>query len=305
MDLFKSIQVFQQVVKSGSFTKAADELNISIAMASKHVTFLENHLQVRLLTRTSRRLHLTEVGENYLLESTHALELLEQAAASASIGTIQPKGTLKITLPAWLANDKLANWLHEYRQMYPNVTLALDINNHFVDLIEEGYDLALRATANPAPSLIVRPLIEMPFLMIATPTYLQGASAILEPNDLNHHHTLLPSYTDMEHLTLQRNEEKYELHLQAAATANDTRFLHLLVRNHHGIAFLPESLVEEDLYHGRLQQVLPDWTIDSVTIYAAYINREYLSAKVRTFIDFIQAKIQMDIASHHSKSLVG
>ncbi len=304
MDLLTSIRVFHQVVKSGSFTQAADDLDISTAMASKHVSHLEAHLQARLLTRTSRRLSLTEAGSHYLEESSLALEMLEQAGRTASAGAVNPKGTLKITLPAWLANDKLSRWLHDYKQQYPDVTLSLNINNHFVDLIEEGYDLALRATAKPSPSLIVKPLLKMPFFVVATEQYLQQARPITSPLDLAEQHCLLPSYADMEHLQFNQGDEVCTVHVQTGASANDTRFLHLLARNHHGIAFLPESLVEEDLQNGRLQQVLPAWSIPTVTIYAAYINREYLSAKVRTFIDFLNARIQEDVSSQHSQSSV-
>ncbi len=305
MDLFTSIRVFHQVVKSGSFTQAAQELNMSTAMASKHLTHLEARLQARLLTRTSRRLSLTEAGENYLQESNIALEILDSAARTASAGAIQPKGTLKITLPAWLANDKLALWITQYRQQYPDVILSMNINNHFVDLIEEGYDLALRATAKPSPSLIVKPLVSMPFFAVATPEYLQQHPPIATPQDLIHHATLLPSYADMENLDFRRADEISHIHLQAAINANDTRFLHSLARQHNGIAFLPASLVEDDLRHKLLVQVLPEWHIPTVTIYAAYINREYLSAKVRSFIDFLSHKIQAEPPSQSHQSSVG
>lgn len=172
MDTLFSLKVFRQVVQSGSFTRAADQLNISTAMASKHVSHLENTIQAKLLHRNSRNLHLTEAGEEYYRQCSYALDTLDTAAQKAAGGTDTPQGMLRVTMPLWFAGGNMSAWLAEYRQRYPKVTLDLVLDNRHIDLIAEGFDLALRVSKTPSPSLIVKPLAKIEFVLLAAPDYL-------------------------------------------------------------------------------------------------------------------------------------
>lgn len=138
MDTLTSIEVFHQVVKQGSFTKAADALGISIAMTSKHISHLERSLGAKLLHRNSRNLHLTQAGEQYHQESLYALEILHKAAQTATGAAANPQGELKITMPLWFANTKVATWLHEFNERYPKITLNLFLSNQKLDLVAQG-----------------------------------------------------------------------------------------------------------------------------------------------------------------------
>ena len=163
MDTLFSLKVFREVVQQGSFTRAADKLDISIAMASKHVSHLENSIHAKLLHRNSRNLHLTEAGEEYYRQCSYALETLDTAAERAASGTDTPQGLLRITMPQWFANSRMADCFAEYRRRYPEVTLELSLDNRKIDLIADGFDMALRVSSDPQPSLIVKPLTEIRF----------------------------------------------------------------------------------------------------------------------------------------------
>lgn len=291
MDTLFSLKVFRQVVQSGSFTRAAEQLGISTAMASKHVSHLENTVQAKLLHRNSRNLHLTEAGEDYFRQCSYALETLETAARKAANGTDKPQGVLRITMPQWFANSRFCGWLAEYTARYPDVSLELDLSNRQIDLIAEGYDLALRVSNDPHPSLIVKPLAEIEFLLLASPDYLRRKGVPKTPEEAAAHPAVLPSYADMETLEIQhRNGGRSKLSLQSAIRSNSTLMNGGLVRAGIGIGYQPAWCVDDDLASGRLVRLLSEYRIFTGRLYAAYVDRTFLSAKVRSFIDFLSIK---------------
>lgn len=181
MDTLFSLKVFRQVVQSGSFTRAADQLDISTAMASKHVSHLENTIQAKLLHRNSRNLHLTEAGEEYYRQCSYALDTLDTAAQKAAGGADTPQGMLRVTMPLWFAGGNMSAWLAEYRQRYPKVMLDLVLDNRHIDLIAEGFDLALRVSKTPSPSLIVKPLPKSSSSCLPPPTTLPDTAHPIHP----------------------------------------------------------------------------------------------------------------------------
>lgn len=273
MDTLQSLRVFRHVVELGSFTKAADHLDISTAMASKHVHHLEKIIQAKLLNRTSRRISLTDTGRNYYQHCVEALNTLNEANRLAQTGNIKPQGLLKVTMPAWCATPCLAQLLSSYQQKYPEVTLSLNLDSRHTDLVAEGMDMALRVTKNPEPNLIVRPLTTIGFVWVASPGYLKAHGKPKNREELNRHYGLLPSY-------LPSN-----LPLKPAVYSDNALMLHQLALNHAGLAYLPLWLIEQDLQQHRLQTI--NDKVDNHTLYAAYMNREFLSAKVRSLIDFL------------------
>lgn len=292
MDTLFSLKVFRQVVECGSFTRAAEQLNISNAMASKHVRHLEQSIQAKLLHRNNRNLHLTEAGEHYYRECSYALDTLHNAAAKAAQGTDQPQGELRLTMPLWFANQLFAQWMSEYCQRYPAVKLNISLDNKHNNLIADGFDLALRVSETPAPSLIVKPLADIQFQFVASPAYLARYSQPYLPEDLLNHHIILPTYTDMSQLSFQKAEQTITLHLSSAMSSNNTLMIYQLILAGAGVGCLPTWLLQNDLAAGKLVVLLPEYHIRTVTLYAAYVDRAYLSAKVRSFIDFLSEKIQ-------------
>lgn len=300
MDTLFSLKVFRQVVHSGSFTRAAAQLGISTAMASKHVSHLENSIRAKLLHRNSRNLHLTEAGEQYFRQCSYALDTLDTAAQQAAGGVDQPQGLLRITMPLWFACPQVSHWLAEYRQRYPDVHLDLSLTNRPADLIADGFDLALRVSLDPHPSLIVKPLATIEFYLVATPAYLQRHGTPATPAEAAKHAAVLPSYTDiLKHLRIRHrtSHADIELSLSPVAHSDNTLMVDQLVRAGMGIGYQPAWAVQRELAEGRLVRLLPDYHLHSATLYAAYVERAFLSAKVRSFIDFFAAKAQAEALS--------
>ncbi|MGH3026569.1 MAG: LysR family transcriptional regulator, partial [Gaiellaceae bacterium] len=180
MDTLTGIKVFLQVVESGSFVAAADRLDVSTAMVSKHVMSIEQRLGVRLLNRNSRTLSLTEPGRIYFERCKVILDDLEET--ELELGTLgsTARGTLRVTCPSWFAGRRLARLLAEYRARFPEIVVDVSFEDRFVDLVEDGYDLALRVTPGleslPA-GLIARPVRSLPFLVAASREYLTRVGA--------------------------------------------------------------------------------------------------------------------------------
>lgn len=290
MDTLFSLKVFQQIVECASFTRAAESLGISTAMASKHLHHLEKHLGVRLMQRNSRRLSLTAEGESYYRQSGEALALLDNAAAAAGGGRETPQGHLRLTAPIWCANPTFAAWMRDYRARYPDVSLDLILDNEMRDLIGDGIDLALRVSRDPAPSLVVRPLFAVRFVLVAAPAWIRRHGLPQTPEDAAAHAAVLPSYTDLSRLTCTRGGESATLALNSALQSNSTLMLRELLLAGSGIGYLPHWLAQDDLAAGRLVQLLPEWELHRITLHAAYPDRRHLSAKVRSFIDFLVEK---------------
>ena len=287
MDTLTSLRVFREVVDGGSFVAAAQRLNMSTAMASKHLAHLERRLGARLLHRTSRHLSLTEAGSLYLEQCREALDSLQAGEAAIGCSQEAPRGVLRITAPVWCANRRFADVLAAYRQQCPEVVVDIRLENRKVDLVEEGYDLALRVTREPAPSLIVRPLCTLRFHLVAAPAYLARSGAARAPADVERMDAILPTYTRLDRLELDGPAGRVGLELQAAMKSDDTTLSYHMVHAGLGIAFLPDWLVGDDLQHGALVRVLPGHEAPEMTLFAAYTSRKYLTAKVRSFIDFV------------------
>lgn len=299
MDTLFSLKVFCQVVESGSFTKASDILDISTAMTSKHVTHLEKSVNARLLHRTSRSLSLTNEGEVYYAQCLQALGLLNRAEQQISAGKITPQGHLRIAAPIWCASLTFANWITEYQALYPEVTIDLVLDNAMTDLASDTYDLALRVNESIAPSLIARPLMRVPFVLVASPDYIETHGAPSKPKQLEQHEFVLPSYVDIREFTFHTRIQDHKaeinyspevLNLKTKTQSNNTIMLKELVIAGSGIGYLPIWLVEEAITSGKLIQLFDKEFYDEVTLHAVYLSRRHLSAKIRSFIDFMVGK---------------
>lgn len=293
MDTLFSLKVFCQVVESGSFTKASDVLGISNAMASKHVTHLEKTVNARLLNRTSRSLSLTNEGEAYHPQCVQALELLQRAEQQVSSGTQVPQGELRISAPIWCATPTFARWLAEYQTLYPNVSVNLVLDNATTDLVSDNFDVALRMNKVLAPSLIARPLMNVPFWLVASPNYLAQHGVPITPEDLEQHRFVLPSYVDISQFEFKRRDEKEEqiLQLSTQSQSNNTVMLKEMVSASMGIGCLPTWLVEEEVASGKLTRLFEHEFLNVLPLHVIYLSRRHLSAKIRSFIDFMATKV--------------
>ena len=290
MDTYLSMKVFCQVVQSGSFTRAAELLGISIPMASKHVAHLEKTIQSQLLYRNNRHLKLTEQGEIYYRECVMALDILRQAENVVSAGTVKPGGILRVSLPLWFSCDIFANLIAEYRQQYPDVELILSLTNRRVDLNTDGEDLALRLSHQLPDNVIAKFLTRIPFYLVASPDYVARYGLPEHHEDLLKHEAILPSYTDLSQLVAQCQQQTVPLPMKGTLRSNNTQMIAALIRSGVGLGYMPAWLADVDLQAGRLIHILPDYQIEGVPLYVVYANRAFMNARTRSFIDFFAEK---------------
>ncbi|AMD56955.1 LysR family transcriptional regulator [Agrobacterium radiobacter] len=295
MDTLTSLRVFCTVAELKSFTSSATRLGISPAMASKHVIQLESRLGTRLLNRTSRRVSLTETGRLYFNQTRQMLEGLDEVEAAIGNVMVAPRGTLKLSAPVWTASAYFADMLAEYKRRYPDVCLDVDLSGRIVNLVDEGFDLALRATTRDRldPGLVARPLADVEFILLASPDYLKRTGRPRSIAELNGHAMLRYSGVNLgESMSLEGPEGRQNVTFRNVMLSDNETVLYLAALRGMGLVFLPKWMVDEDIVAGRLETVLPFALGFSSTLHAVYPSRKYLSAKVRTFIDFMTANLQ-------------
>lgn len=293
MDLFASMKVYVAVVDGGSFAAAADKLDISRAMASKQIQKLEEHLATRLLNRTTRRLSLTETGREFYERSTQIMDDVEEAEQIAGQMTRRPQGVLRVTIPLSYGQHRLAAIIGAYTQVYPQVQLDISLSDRKADLIEDGFDLAIRIGALPQSDLIARKIGGVRSIVCAAPAYLTRHGAPQTPTDLAHHACL--GYTLSGTGTAWRLEGPggpLTIPISGPIRADNGDIIRLAALGGTGILFQPHFIVDDDIREGRLMQVLPEWQSAELGVYAVYPSRKHLSAKVRTFVDFLAAALE-------------
>lgn len=292
MDLFASMRMYVAVVDGGSFAAAADKLEISRAMVSKQIQKLEEHLGTRLMNRTTRRLSLTETGREFYERSTQIMGDVEEAEQIAGQMTRMPQGVLRVTIPLSYGQHRLGTVIGDYTQAYPQVQLDISLSDRKVDLVDEGFDLAIRIGAMPQSDLIARKLGAVRSIACAAPAYLARHGAPQTPADLAGHaclsYTLTGTGADWR---LEGPDGLVSVPISGPIRADNGDIIRLAALGGAGIAFQPYFIVGDDIEAGRLVRVLPEWQSPELGVYAVYPSRKHLSAKVRTFVDFLVAAL--------------
>lgn len=293
MDKLTSMIVFTKVAKAGSFAAAAKELDLSRAMATKHVMQLENSLGIRLLNRTTRNLSLTEVGVVYLERCLQILDDIEETELAVTRLQTEPRGTLKVNAAPFFGAYHLAPAIAAYNQVYPDVNVELVLQSGYVDLIEEGFDLAIHLDDLHDSSLIARKLGGSQRVVCGAPSYFKNRSVPETPNDLKLHNCLVnSSMPPRDQWQFIESESGKTTVVKVAGTmeANVADALRMAAISGLGLVLLPTYMVGQDLRKGRLQAVLTDFIPSPLEIHAVYPHRKHLSAKVRTFVDFLHER---------------
>ena len=287
MDTLLSMKVFRQVVESGSFVGAAERLNLSTAMTSKHLMHLEKHLGTRLLNRSSRSLSLTESGKLFFERCKVILEDVEEAESVVGSVSGVPRGTLRVSLPSWTATRQLVEFVATYRQRYPEVVLDLSFEDRVVDIIEEGYDLAIRATLDQPPAgLIARPLRPMPFVIAASKDYVKRCGVPKSPGDLAQHDCIMIGNGQSWLLTGPNGDIEVPARVVLRFGSMTVALAHAVCTG-IGLAPLPRILFEDPMFRDALCPVLPEHPLRSLHLYAIYVSRKHLPLKIRTFVDHV------------------
>lgn len=289
MDKYLEMRVFTQVIDAGSFIGAADELTMSKAAISRYVSDLEARLGVRLLHRTTRRLSLTAEGEVFYQRCKELLAGITSAEAEVTSRSGEAIGTLKVNVPVSFGILHLAPVWAEFKALHPKVNFEVVLSDRIVDIIEEGYDLAIRISQLQNSSLIYRKLSTTRSVMCASPEYLKKAGTPRRPADVAHHSVIAYSYAairDDWHFTGPHGEEVTVKTKPTMWTNNgDTCRMSALL--HQGIILQPTFMIGEDLQAGRLVEICPDYRVSELGIYAVYASRQYQTPKVRLLIDFL------------------
>lgn len=296
MDTLTSLRVFCTVVELKSFTGAADRHDMSPTMASKHVRSLENRLGTRLLDRTSRHVSLTETGALYFNQAKQTLESLDEVEAAVGNTTVVPRGTLRMAAPLWFDIPRFSAMLAEFDKRHPEVRFDIDLTGRQVNLVEEGFDLLLRATIPGTldPGLIARPLVDMPFHLVASPAYLDRAGRPEALADLNGQKLLLCKTMQIgAAVAFDGPTGRETVKFQVGFESSNETLVRLVTLEGMGMALLPDIMVEDDIAAGSLEIILPGIAQIATKIYAVYPSRKFLSAKVRAFIDFFNGQVQL------------
>ncbi len=289
MDTLAALRVFTKVVEQGSFAKAAEHLDMSTSAVSRLLAQLEAHLDARLLNRTTRRLSLTESGEAFFERSVQLLSDLEEAEALASMSSARPRGTLKLTCAITFGVRHLAPVIGRYQAKYPDTRFDISLSDHFVDLIETGMDLAVRIGEPGNPNLIARKIGETRLVACAAPSYLHVHGTPMHPEDLAAHNCFTYAYSAVrDHWRFHDPRGKLiEARVSGSIHTNSGEMSVAIAEQGIGITLEPDFMVASAIAAGRLVRILEDFTPKASAIYAVYPSRRHLSAKVRTFIDFL------------------
>lgn len=290
------MRVFAAVVDSGSFAGASDRLKLSRAMASKYIAHLEEHLGTRLLQRTTRKLTLTESGTAYYERCVQILSDVADAEAQALHQTEAPRGTLRLTVPVSFGILHLGPVVTSYMKQYPEVKLDLVVTDRNVDLIEEGLDLAIRIGSLSESGLIARKIASDRVVLCGAPEYFAQHGVPKVPADLKHHNCLTYTYaaTGDEWKLTGPDGTVHVVKVTGNLCATNGDMVKQAALGGIGMMRQPLFLMADDLRAGRLVQVLGEYTIRDIGIYAVYPSRKHLSAKVRTFIDLLSSAFSLN-----------
>jgi DNA-binding transcriptional LysR family regulator len=289
MDRFAAIQVFAQVVESGSFAKAAERLHLSTSATSRHVAELEASLQTRLLNRTTRRVSLTESGRAFYERSVQLMADLEEAEQEAGRAAVVPRGTIKLTTSAGFGVRHVAPAIAAFLVRHPEVRFDVSLSERIVDLVEEGFDLGVRIGTTGTENIVARKLGETRLVPCASPAYLAAHGAPQTPEELEKHNCFTYEYVSPRNLWRFRDASGRERAVRVSGNlhSNNGDFIAEAAARGAGVVLEPAFVVGPDVRAGRLVPLLQDFTPAPIPIYAVYPSRKHLSAKVRLFVDFL------------------
>lgn len=288
MDKTQEMASFVAVVEAGSFVGAADALGLSKAAVSRQVGDLEKRLGARLLHRTTRRLSLTDDGQRFYTRSKELLAAIDEAESEIASHSGEPAGLLRINAPLTFGVKHLAPLWGRFIERYPKVSLDIDLADRVVDLVEEGYDLAVRITNLPNSQLVSRRLASSRMVLCASPDYLARHGAPAHPRELSAHRVISYSYwstRDEWSFSGPEGEVRVRTHPRLHANNGDT--CRAAALDHQGIILQPDFLVGDDLRRGGLVELLPGYASLTVGIHAVYPTRKFLPIKTRRMVDFL------------------
>ncbi len=297
--------IFVRVVESGSFTGAAKALGLPKSTVSRKITQLEERLGVRLIQRTTRSLSLSDTGSAYHAHCARILNDIEEANIAVTQMQSTPSGTLRITAPVLFGSAVLSSLIAEYMELHPQVNIDLVLSNQMLDLVQDSLDVAFRIGNLEDSSLIGRYLGDVKSILCASPSYIERHGKPAHPDDINHHQLI--SVSGRDHWFMKGpNEQEVNLHIKPRLKVNDYSSLYTLALSGAGIAALPILIAAPAIKSQNLVPILCDWPFEAHPIHALYASNRHLSAKVRSFVDFVIERVRpnppwlVDMEGHDS-----
>jgi len=289
MDRLAAMQAFVHVVEAGSFVRAAEKLGASTSSTSRLVADLEAHLGARLLNRTTRRISLTETGQSYYERCVQLLADIDEAETAASAAATSPSGRLKLTCPYNLLAEPIAPALAEFSRRHPQVSFDVTVADRVIDLVDEGFDLAVRIGAPGGEQLVARRLGATELVACASPAYLARHGVPRTPDELARHRALTYAYVAAPFVWrfTDRDGRRHEARVAGPLHANSGELLLAAAIDGMGIVFEPDFVVAPGIARGELRRVLDGFTGPRLDVWAVYPSRRHLSAKVRAFVAFL------------------
>ncbi len=289
MDRLRALEVFVEVVRRDGFARAAEALDTSPANVTRYISDLEAHLQTRLLNRSSRKMSLTSSGEALFERAKSILDDVAEAEAIVSSATMQPHGVLRINAPLSFGVLHLAPLWAKFMQQYPDVQLDVALIDRVVDIVEEGYDMAIRISRAGSTSNVARKLASSHNFLCASPDYVKQYGMPATPAELQQHRCIGYSYsaTADEWQLLDDAGKPLSVKVNCIMHTNNGDTARAAALGGLGVIWQPSFLIGADLREGRLVRVLPDYHLPDIDVLAVYPSRRHLSAKVRVMIDFL------------------
>ncbi|WP_428540534.1 LysR family transcriptional regulator [Profundibacter sp.] len=293
MDMITGMRTFVATVETGSFTAAADRVGISNKLASKYIAQLEDHLSVRLLHRTTRTLSLTDAGQRYYPRCARLLEDFDALEGSVRDDNKALKGILRLAAPTTFGELYVQPLVRQFRQQHPDLAIELRLSDRFIDLADEGFDLAIRIGALEDSSLIARKLAVTELWAVASPDYLAAKTPPETPRHLN-------DYQCIQDTNLRSggawpfliNGQMQKIAVNGGYMVNSALAVRDLVIAGEGIGLCPDYVVTRDVAAGNLERVLADYPSSSLDIHSVYLDARYMPAKVRGFLDFLAGRFK-------------
>ncbi|MFH4467751.1 LysR family transcriptional regulator [Vibrio diabolicus] len=286
--------IFYHLIEQGSFSAAARHMSLTKSVVSKRIAKLEQELGVQLLYRTTRTLTLTEAGRAFF---THA-KAVYQAVATAEESIVglgkNLSGNIKVSVPTISGELILPKVINEFNQKYPDINIDMDLDNRFVDIVNERFDLAIRTGVLPDSSLIARKLVDANWIVCASPQYLAKHGIPKQPQALDKHNCLVYSYQEngAREWAFKEGDEVYQITVDGNLCTNNSSVLRNVALLGQGIIYVPRVLVYEDLKQGRLIQLFKDETAKCLGIYAVYPYTRQQPEKIKIFIDHLYTSFQ-------------
>jgi len=292
MDKLSLMEIFVRIVETGSFSAVAREMAMSQPTVSKQIGALERDLKTRLLNRTTRSLSLTEAGAAYYERCRKIIDQVQ--AAETSLGTVQGAltGTLSLNSSVAFGQMFLTHLVLDFQRIHPDLSVVLTLNDRYIDLVEEGIDVAIRFGRLADPGLVARRVATSPVALVATPGYLEMRGRPSHPSELTRHSCLHYTYLSTgNEWVFPSPRGEVRVRISGTFRSNNGYALRDAMLAGHGIAVMPLVFVQRDLEDGRAVALLPEFTNIALPVNAVYPSGRYVPDKVRNFVDFVQTRL--------------